>query len=40
MVISFKANNREAILKEVIEQIREVYPDYEVTIAADADFSD
>ena len=40
MVISFKANNKEEILKEISDKIREVYPDYKLYIALDADFSD
>ncbi|WP_029201719.1 cation diffusion facilitator family transporter [Oribacterium sp. NK2B42] len=40
MVLSFKANNKDEIFKEVSDRIRKVYPDYTLTIALDTDFSD
>ena len=40
MVVSFDAPDRIKVLEEVSRQIKEVYPEYQLEIAIDIDFSE
>ncbi len=40
LVISFRAKDRQAVFREVVEQVQAAYPDYQVAANMDTDFSE
>ena len=40
LVISFRAKDRQAVFREVLEQVQAAYPDYQVAANMDTDFSE
>lgn len=40
IVVSFKAGDRQAVYQRVVERVREAFPDFELQVALDADFTE
>ena len=40
IVVSFDAKDRKAVCREVIEDVRKAFPDYELQVAMDTDFAE
>ena len=40
IVVSFNAKNRRDVYRDVIEDVQKNYPDYQIKIAMDTDFSE
>lgn len=40
VVISFDAKNRGQVYREVLDKVQKAYPDYELQVAIDTDFSE
>ena len=40
LIVDFSAKNRMAVYEEIKEEVRAAYPEYQVYVALDEDFSD